>query len=264
MVQVDLSLVRSVHPLDNVSTENVGDVVSKKDIKKAYDNEQLVIQSKTMMVQISFTLSKYLMEILDNRQYKILGFNSFEQWCESPQIDIDRSSAFRYVKLYKIFIASGAFTVEELQDKGISKLEVVLPRIDPSAKDWQKTKQQILEDLVLTRKELILLNNEGRISLQRAADEARTVTARFEVMKGGGNAEFEVVETVKESRKDKKNETQPQQRPSNPQKSLGIAGWYELVPMEDKPTVHGKTVAGVYLNAAKVVISGTRIFIDVE
>jgi hypothetical protein len=34
--------------------------------------------------------------------------------------------------------------------------------------------------------------------------------------------------------------------------------------MEDKPTVHGKTVAGVYLNAAKVVISGTRIFIDVE
>lgn len=263
MVEVDKALVQvnGVHPLDNISTEKIGDVVSKKDIKKAFDNEQLVIQAKTMMVQISFTLAQYLTEIFDNRQHKILGFDSFEAWSESPQIDIDRSSSYRYVKLYKVFIASGAFTIEELQDKGISKLEVVLQRVDPSAPNWSEIKQQILQDLVLTRKELILLTNDGRISLQRAADEARTVDARFEVMKGS-ESESEVVATVKGDKKINKNESQPK-RSVNPQKSLGIAGWYELVPMDEKPS-HGKTVAGVYLNAAKVVVSGTKIFVDIE
>ena len=263
MVTVELAGVRPVHPLDNVSTEDVGDIVTKSEIKKAYDNEEMVKKSKTLMVQISFTLAQYLSEILVERQYKILGFDTFDKWCESPQIDIDRSSAYRYVKLYKAYIESGAFTVKEVEDKGISKLEVILPMITPTDKDWKQKKKQVLADLELPRKELIQLVNEGRISLQRAAEEAMSVKAKYEVMKGGekGKSDSEVVSTVKSSRK---GEVVAPSRPENPQKSLGIAGWYELVPMDDKPQVHGKTVAGVYLNAAKVVISGTRIFVDVE
>jgi hypothetical protein len=274
-VDVDLSLVKAGHPLDNVSTEQVGDIVTKKEIQLAYNEEKDLQRNKGEFVAVTFKIAKNLYNIYENRWYKLLGFNTFEDWLKSPEVDIDVRSGYRYAQLYRVYIESKAFTIQELAEAGVSKLELLIPYVTPTAHNWKERREQIMEWLALPRIELIELLNEkrsgGQEQLRGAPDhngkDAMKVDAKFSEVKEGDEAFADATKDEKGSKETsngKPSGETSKTKPADPISKLGIVGWYELVPQAEAPTVKGKTVTGVYLTAAKVVLSGNRVFIDVE
>ena len=77
-------------PLDVVSTEQAGDVVSEEVLQRAMDCEQVVLRIKRQTVINFVEMGRTLKEIRDKSYYKLLGYDDFEQWCESTEIDFTR------------------------------------------------------------------------------------------------------------------------------------------------------------------------------
>lgn len=272
MVEIDKALTKvgSVHPLDNLSTEQVGDVLTRDEIQAAFDEEKAVRETKIQMIGLHFELGKHLKAIRDNRWYKVLGANSFEEWVESPEIDIEHNTAYRYARLYERYIESGAFTVEEIADKSMSKLDMLVEYVDTERKDWAKRKQKLLGYLDLTRADLVIALNgtsdekekpeSGKPDVNGKAGMA--VDAKYETVPADNPetnernvaADLDFTKAVP-----KDGETVPV-TPSD--KKLGLNGWYELVPCTDAPET-GRVIGNVVLNTESVVISGNRLFVNV-
>lgn len=269
MVEVKKSVekVGAVHPLDIVSTEQVGDVVSKTEITKAFDEEQSLLKAKRKSVDITFEIAARLKRIRDNRWYKILGHNDFQEWVESPEIDIDRATAYRYIKLYEAYIVSGAFTIEELEDRSTSKMEILLPYVDVQSDDWRNRKVKLLGLMELSRADLVEhLNRElsdNRYALPKNNGEITNATfedvpaSSAKPRRAEHDAADDVVANAVEVAGDR---TIPH---SEVKKRLNLSGWYELVPV-DKPVGEGKEIHGAVIQTQVVMFQGSKVFANIE
>jgi len=252
--------VASVHPLDNVSYEQVGDLVSREEINRALQEEAALKENKVQFVNLAFEMAQHLKEIRDNRWYKLLGFDTFDSWVESPEIDIDRSTAYRYMKLLEVFVLSGAFKLEEVSDKSLSKLELLIPHIDMESSDWPKRKRKLLGYLDLTRKDLVItLNGNG--------SEKSDVNARagFAVEQPKSAAQKAKNKGADESFDQAVPETEEggvEAAAAIPNKKLGLSGWFELLPVPDPPD-SGRFLDNVALNTQNVLIAGNKVFINI-
>ena len=271
MVEMDRAIMKvgSVHPLDNLSTEQVGDVLTRDEIQAAFDEERAVKDTKTIMVGLHFELGKHLKAIRDNRWYKVLGANSFEEWVESPEIDIEHNTAYRYARLYERFIESGAFKVEEIADKSLSKLDMLVEYVDPARADWSKRKKKLLGYLDLTRADLaIALNGNGsrRESATLKVDvngkKGMAVEARYENVSAEKQEENTAADLDFTKAVPKNGEKVEDFSVTPSEKRLGLNGWYELVPCTDAPE-SGRLIDNVVLNTDSVIISGNRLFVNV-
>ena len=119
------------NPLDVVSTEQAGDMVSEEVLQQAMNCEQTVLRIKRQTVISFVEMGKVLKEIRDNSYYKLLGYNDFEEWCESPEIDFSRTTAWRYITLVEKIIESGLYTLEEIEDKSLYKLVAIASHATP-------------------------------------------------------------------------------------------------------------------------------------
>ncbi|GEM_PF-3180077 len=268
----ELSTVITSHALDNVTTEQIGDVLSQKEIELAYAEERKLIAAKQQYVNVSFAIAAHLKTILDNRWYKVLGHSTFESWCESPEIDLDRSTAFRYVRMFNVYLASAAFTMDELQDVGISKLDLMVHYVKPDEPEWDTKKKELLQMFTLPRRELTKFLNEDTSSTP-ILPTTKTSNASYEVVSEHptdstgpsqkGKEADDAFSTAHKSEKSSGSQIAPVVQPID-SKRLGISGWYELVPLEQEPTAKGKLVTGAMLSANKILVTGSKIFIDIE
>ncbi|MFH0989914.1 MAG: hypothetical protein V1799_07855 [bacterium] len=272
MVQTtkEISKVAGVHPLDNVSTEDVGSVLSKKEIKQAFDEERRILDEKQNILLLFFSLGRRLKNIRDNRWYKVLGFNSFSEWTENSDVDIERATAYRYIKIFEVYIESGAFTESEVAGRSISKLEIIIPYVDVQGKGWNKTKAKLLGLLDLTRVDLVKsLNEQGdtRYNSPHNAKGGFVVDAKYSVDEKSGtsarNQEQERTdrEVVSIANSNEKGKTEVSLTEAT--KKIGLSGWYEMIATAE-PAQRGREIKGVYITTEKVVVSGNRIFINVE
>jgi hypothetical protein len=270
-----LALVQGVHPLDNVSTEQIGEILPKRELDAAFREEKKLQKDKSMMLSLFLSIGQSLKKIRDNRWYKALGYDTFEDWSESPDIDIDRSSSYRYIKLFEVFVDSGAFELSEVEDKSISKLEILIPYVHPKHKDWNDRKVELLELLSLSRKDLTkALNERGDSryavapSSNRNAAGSMAVGASYQVSddtpqkpstsKSSKEADRTFDEVVKpKSAGESVSATEAT-------KKLGLSGWYEMVPTAEPPSGKGKVSKGVYITTESVIVTGNRIFVNVE
>jgi hypothetical protein len=214
--------------------------------------------------------------IRDNRWFKILGYNTFEQWVESPDIDIDRSSAYRYIRLYEVYVESGAFELSEIQDKSVSKLEILIPYVDPTSDNWRKRKKELLGYLDLPRAELVKhLNNAlddrryGNGRTDKNAQRGMAIQADVKIDEGKleklRQADDEFERATKVERRSEPERSIEEVSDVQTKKKLGLSGWYELVPMKQPPERGiGRVIEGVYITTEQVVVQGNRIFVNVE
>ena len=79
-----IETVQGVHPLDHVSTEQVGDVMSKKESEAAFREERKLQKDKSMIVALFLSMGQSLKKIRDNRWFKALGYDGFEDMGREP------------------------------------------------------------------------------------------------------------------------------------------------------------------------------------
>ena len=279
MVEVDrpLEKVKAPHVLDNVTTENVSDVITKKEIDKALKVQEHFMKLRELQMKTTFEIAETLKAVRDNRWYKIYGYDDFNSWLESPEVDFDRAVAYRHIRILEVFILTGAFTKDELYNKAISKLEILIPYVTPREKGWAKMKKEIFGMLDLTRVDLTTYLNEQKEDNRYTPERETSVTknkvtdAEFEEVSEAkahskeatgrslhremleeADAKFEVAEKVEKvvSTNDVK-------------KQLGLGGWYKLVAVEMEEDA-GKVFKGLTLHVATAKKRGSDIFIDIE
>ena len=201
-------------------------------------------------------------------------------WAESPDINIDRSTSYRYIRLFEVYVDSGAFELSEVQDKSISKLEALIPYVvDLKAKDWPDRKAQLLSLCALSRKHLIeTLNGAGdnryapvqSSASNRNAAGSMAVTAGYEVTNDGSLTESHKLSKASKDADAAFSEvvapakTEEVVPSAEATKKIGLSGWYEMVPTAEPPSGKGKVSKGVFITTESVIVTGNRIFVNVE
>ncbi len=277
----ELQHVKGRHGLDNVSTEQASDVVSREEVERAYKTLDRIKKLREAQMKLALELGEALKEVRDNRWFKLYGYDSFESWLSSPEIDVDKSTAYRYIKVLERCVLTGAFTKDELYERSISKIEMLLPYITPNEKGWTKKKREVEGWLDLSRVDLAIHLNEklddSRYTAERQPQQLPqrgTVTdAQFTEI---SDAKKNSTESSRDTAPSKKNhadaafaeatqmlETKRIVSTSDVKKELGLGGWYKLV-AEEPGTGRGKEFASVTLHAAKVKKVGSDIFVDIE
>lgn len=278
MVEVDRALekVKTPHVLDNVTTENVSDVITKKEIAEALKVQEHFMKLRDLQMKTTFEIAETLKAVRDNRWYKIYGYDDFNAWLESPEVDFDRAVAYRHIRILEVFILTGAFTKDELYNKAISKLEILIPYVTPREKGWAKMKKEIFGMLELTRVDLTIHLNEKkedtRYKPERAPAIKDTVTdAQFEEVSEARTHSMETNGRHKEMLEegDAKYDAAIAQKvekvvsTNDVKKQLGLGGWYKLVAV-DMEEDGGKVFKGLTLHVATAKKRGSDIFIDIE
>ncbi len=276
----ELQHVRGTHGLDAVSSEQAGDVVSRKEVERAYKTLDKIKKFREAQMKLALELGEALKEVRDNRWFKLYGYESFESWLSSPEIDVDKSNAYRYIKVLERCVLTGAFTKDELYDKSISKIEMLLPYITPDEKGWVKRKKEVEGMLDLSRIDLTLHLNEQMADTRYTPPERQPKNALAQ--RGTvTDAEFIDISDAKKKSTEASRDTAPAKTTdadaaftvavgamrivsaSDVKKELALGGWYKLV-AEEPSTGRGKEYASVTIHAAKVKRVGSEIYIDIE
>ena len=74
-------------------------------------------------------LAGYLYEFNGEQMWSALGYETFNDWLATPEIDLGRSQVFSLIEAYRELIVERGVDPEELSKLDVSKIAVVLPAI---------------------------------------------------------------------------------------------------------------------------------------
>lgn len=86
-----------------------------------------LIQYKKSMSAMMFGVAEILKKIRDNEYYKDLGYDTFTEYVQTPEIGFNPRTAYYYVEIYEMFILEKGYTPETLMDYSYDKLRKLLP-----------------------------------------------------------------------------------------------------------------------------------------
>ena len=101
--------------------------------EKADRAHQLFTEIKTMVAGRTmdvFELGRILYEIKEGGLFEALGYSSFLEFVNQPEISIGKSSAYYYVDLYRVFIVDLGLTFQDIGDIPHTKLYPLLDCIN--------------------------------------------------------------------------------------------------------------------------------------
>jgi len=78
----------------------------------------------------NFVMGSILKRIKDEKLYRFLDCDTFEEFLALPDLGIRRSTAFLYMKIYDFFIEKHPWNLEQLYRVDISKLQMILPIVE--------------------------------------------------------------------------------------------------------------------------------------
>jgi len=132
------------------------------EIQKVQDAHQIhsnIIETKKNLMG-NFLKLAYLLKLAhDNRIFKKLGYETWEQYLSTPEISVSVSTACRLINIWEQFVEKYKIETTELIGIDLSKLFEILPIIrglkdKEQVKDWLlKAKELGIQDLRTSKKE---------------------------------------------------------------------------------------------------------------
>lgn len=148
-------------------------MVISADAVKIQDIIGRIRQIKTDVATRYFQLGELLKTVRDNQLYHLHGHDTFDSFCQDPDIDTNYHLAFRFIRLYEFFILECKRKPESLCGIEYTKLEMLLfldrddkPAAEKTldhwlgvAKDLRRTdlRKAVKEEMGLEIKETITL-----------------------------------------------------------------------------------------------------------
>jgi len=93
----------------------------------ATDLHNQLIQYKKTMGFVLFGIAEILKKIRDNEYYKYLGYDTFTDYVQNPDVGFNPRTAYYYIEIYETFILEKGYTPESLIDYSYDKLRKLLP-----------------------------------------------------------------------------------------------------------------------------------------
>lgn len=91
---------------------------------------------KNILVRTAITannlieLGKLFKEVRDKKQYKLLGAESFGEYCAYPEISFGRSTIYSFIHVYELFVLKLEYSPDRLSKIGHRKLQIITSVIE--------------------------------------------------------------------------------------------------------------------------------------
>jgi len=129
-------------------------------VKKAFNLHQEIIQLGNSVGRAFILIGQRLKEIKENNLYKHLGdggYETFESYLSSPELNISRRQAYYFISIYSIYCEKYGVKIEDMEGAKWTGLAESLPVVNENNyEDWlQKSKVLSISDIKIeVRKEL--------------------------------------------------------------------------------------------------------------
>jgi len=120
--------------------------------KKAFEIHQQLIQLGHSVQRAFILIGKYLYQIQKDNLFKYLGkggYDTFNSYLASPELEISRRQAFYLMKIYKIYCKKFGVPIKQMEGAKLSSLKETLPVVsEENYEDWlEKSKVLSLSDI---------------------------------------------------------------------------------------------------------------------
>lgn len=147
--------------------------------QEARNNYVCIVNLTQKIVKDFWELAKMLKLCRDEKYWEVEQYDSFEAYCAMPEIDIARSTAFKLITSYEIWVLKYGHKIEDL-DVGKEKLYLAAKE----AKDDPENQEEWLERArTLSRSDLRAFTSGSY--KQYKTVQCPNCSFRFEIKKGG-------------------------------------------------------------------------------
>ena len=112
----------------------------------ALEFHQQLLDLKKTMGTVMFKLAEILKRIRDGELYLSLGYDSFAEYVQSPEIGMNIRTAYYYIEIFETYIEKLKYTPEQLSEYSYDKLRKLIPVVN----DRSDTKE-IMENALALR-----------------------------------------------------------------------------------------------------------------
>jgi len=102
----------------------------------AYFLKNLVIEYAHSVNKNLWGLAKTLKEVRDNKIYKLLDCDSFNEFIAQPDIGLKRSAVYALIKRYEVYVYHLKMPEDKLLDIDHTKLDAILPVVEKGPEEW--------------------------------------------------------------------------------------------------------------------------------
>ena len=143
--------------------------VNKNEFQEAYELNQRIIAAAQMAQKSLYEMCVLLKQMRDGKQYKVLGYYSFEEYCEE-EIGIHRNQGMKYARIGEGLIDKNAQSTVHFESLGTEKLYLLARLDEPEREEIQQTVN--LEDVSVRelKAEIARLKEEKQKADKAAAD----------------------------------------------------------------------------------------------
>ena len=143
----------------------MSEMILNEQYKTAAELNQKIIFAAQMAQQNLFNMCRMLKQMRDDKLYKELGYQNFEEYCEN-EVGISRHMAYKYTDILEVK------NVESIQHFGITKLSLLASLSEAQQEEIQQTVD--LEDISVRK----LKEEIARLKKEKSSTEAHLKIAQ--------------------------------------------------------------------------------------
>jgi len=129
--------------VDNNGEERPGDragmdstQITRAEGKLAFENSQKIIALKNNIEKDFMVLASLLITNHDNQYYKILGYDTWEEFLAIPEISMSRSFAYKIMQVYRIWVIKYGVSQENLDIDNEKLFLASIQATEENYKEW--------------------------------------------------------------------------------------------------------------------------------
>lgn len=109
----------------------------------AHENREALVRIRLESGKLGFALARLLKENRDKSYYKLLGYDSFEEFLADPDISMRRSTVYNYIRIYELFVERLKLDEAMLAEIGTRRLQLVSPVVENDPKEWMSKAREL-------------------------------------------------------------------------------------------------------------------------
>jgi hypothetical protein len=98
-------------------------------VKKAEATQEKIVKGCEAIRTVWIALAGHLHDFFAMKMWKELGYETFNDWLATPEIDLGRTQVYTLIEAYQELVIERGVDAEELVGLDVTKIAVVLPAI---------------------------------------------------------------------------------------------------------------------------------------
>lgn len=112
-------------------------VIPKNTPKNVQDLHNLLVATKEDVQESFLKLGAYLMIIHDNKFFIELGYSTWQDYLDVPEVDLSRSQAYKLMAVYERWIEKYGYSPDRIKKTSIEKLYIASSQAkDDNYDEW--------------------------------------------------------------------------------------------------------------------------------